>query len=272
MKMMYQIKHINKKSSWFDNKFFRTFSILSLILIAIFIFGFSNFSNIFVFNIFSPFFKIGDHLYETVFKTPNFFSDKNKIIEENIKLSYEIENMRINLVDYESVKFENERLYKELGLKPAGNLLGAKIIAKPPQIPLDTLFIDQGVKDGVSEGSAVLVGEHTLIGKIVKTSQNRAVVALNSFPEIVSYGYIERTNEPLEIKGIGGGILQAKVPIDFDIMLNDKILVEGSRTYVIATVGVVEADEASGFKNILMSLPVNISKTHLVFLEPFIKE
>jgi hypothetical protein len=76
----------------------------------------------------------------------------------------------------------------------------------------------------------------------------------------------------LEIKGVGGGGMEARAPIDFDIAVGDKIMVGGSFISLSAVVGVVEEDKSSGFKNIFMSLPVNVSKINVVFVEPTINE
>lgn len=268
--MIYQTKHINNRPP--PNNFFRIFLILFLTTVLVLAFSITNPLSFFVFNTFSPLFKIGDYFYETFSQVPIIFSDKNKIIAENKKLSDELENMRLNLIDYESIQYENDRLHQELNLKPEGNFIGAKVIAKPPQIPLDSLLVDKGTEDGLSEGDVALASKRVLIGKVVKVFKNRATIALSSFSSATSNGYVERTGEPLDIKGLGGGSIQAKVPIDFDIALQDKIMLEGSRSYAIAVVNIIENDSASGFKNILMSLPANIPKTRIIFIEPFISQ
>ncbi len=270
-KMIYQIKHTNHKQNFFGRNV-KALAVFLLIIIVVFIFSASNPLNSFVTNIFSPLLKFGGHFYEIVFQVPQSFSDKNKILEENKTLLQQMENMRISLIDHEFIKSENDRLRQELGLRPAGKIIGAEVIAKYPQIPLDSLLIDRGATDSLNNGDLVLVGERVLIGKVAKVSKNMATVVLSSFPDVVSYVYVERTNEPLEIKGIGGGSMQARVPIDFDIAVGDKILLQSSRAYITAVVGAVEENHQSGFKNVLMSLPTNIAKTGVVFIEPLINE
>jgi len=223
-------------------------------------------------NILYPLFKTGGYFYNTVGWIPKFFSDKNMIIEENKNLLSEKENYRLIMVDYESIKYENQKLRDELEVKPAGNFITASVVARPPQMPLDSLLLDRGTEDGINNGDFVLVGERILIGRVAKATGNKAVVALSSFANVASYGCIARTNEPLEIKGMGGGNIEAKIPIDFDIVVGDKIMVNNSFNYLVAVVGSTEEDRSSGFKDILMSLPVNISKINIVFIAPFISE
>lgn len=270
MKMTFQIKHTEQNS--FGRSFFKILIIFLPILAVVLIFNFFDSSRSWVSNFFSPFLKTGDYFYNNLGQIPDFFSSRNKLIKENKNLSDQIENDRLNLIDYESAKSENQKLREALKIKPLGDAITANIIAKSPQIPLDSLFLDKGSNDGLNIGDFVLSSERILVGKIVKLSKNRATVALNSFAGAVSFGYVDRTNEPLEIKGSGGGNIEAKAPIDFDIVVGDKIMLGGSVNFLAAIVGVIETDQSSGFKNILLSLPVDISKTNIVFMQPLIKE
>jgi cell shape-determining protein MreC len=266
MKMTFQIKHT--KQNLFGNNSIKIIIIFLLILIFIFVFSFLSSARSLVSDILAPLFKTGNYFYGSLNEVPKFFSDRNQLIAENNKLSTEIENNYLNSVDYESIKYENQKLRETLKMKPADNFIVATIVAKSPQIPLDSLFLDRGTADGLKDGDLVLTGERILIGKIVKASKNKSTAALDSFAGVTSYGFVARTNESLEIKGVGSGSMEVKVPIDFDIMVGDKLMVSRSFTYLVAVVGVIEEDRSSGFKNVLMSLPVDISKVNTVFIEP----
>lgn len=268
--MTFQIRHT--KQNLFGGNFFKILLVFLLILILALVFSISSPIRSLVSDFLSPFFKGGDYFYKSIGQITESFSSKNKLIEENKNLSDEVENNRLDLIDYESVKYENQKLREALKIKPAGNFTAATIIARSPQIPLDSLFLDKGTKDGLGNGDLVLASERILIGKIVALSKNRATVALNSFAGVISYGYVGRTNEPLEIEGNGGGSVEAKVPIDFDIVVGDKIMVSGSLEFLAAVVGSVEEDHSSGFKNVLLSLPTDVSKINVAFTEPFISE
>ncbi|MEK7200557.1 MAG: rod shape-determining protein MreC [Patescibacteria group bacterium] len=267
--MIFQIKHT--KPNFFGGSFFKILLTIFFILILFFVFN-TNWARSFVSNIFYPFLKTGDFFYGTIGQIPKYFYNKNELIKENTELSNKIENLYNNIADYESLKYENQKLRQELGLKPTGNFITTAVIAKPPQIPLDSLFLGKGTEGGINNGDFVLASERVLIGKIVKTSKNRATASLNSFAGVITYGFVARTDEPLEINGAGGGNIETKVPIDFDIIVGDKIMAGGSLNYLAAIVGNIEEDNPSGFKKILMSLPANISKINIVFVEPIIKQ
>ncbi|MFA6405617.1 MAG: rod shape-determining protein MreC [Candidatus Paceibacterota bacterium] len=262
--MIFQIKHNNQR--FFGRSFLKIFLVSLLILVFVLVFTVFDFSKTLVANLFSPFLKSGNYIYQTIGQIPSFFSDKIELIKKNDALLNEVENNSINLIEYEVVKNENKKLREDLKIKPIGKLISASVISKFPQIPMDSLFVDRGTVDGLIEGDSVLAGERILVGKIVKISKNSSIVALNSFVDVISYGVVSRTSESIEIKGVGGGNIEAKVPFDFDIVVGDKIIVGGSSDYLVAIVGVVEEDRSAGFKKVLMSLPVYISKINTVFI------
>lgn len=270
--MIYQIKHTNNRQSFWGNKFFRLFVVCLLTVGLVFTFTVSENLRSFTASSLSGIFGLGDYFSQLFLQTPKNFSSKISLVEENIKLTDQIESMRISLIDYETIIEENKRLHVELGLKPDGNFISSKIVARPPQIPLDSLFLDKGISDGIAEGDLVLVGERVLIGKVVEVSNNTSTVTLSSFPDFISYGHVERTGEALEVVGAGGGSMKARVPIDFDVEINDKIILESTRAYTLAVVGSIESNSASGFKDLLMLLPFNIAKTRVVFVEKIANE
>jgi len=270
MKMMFQIKPTRPK--FFGGIFFKVLAVFLLILIFVLVFGVFNGTRSLAADIFSPFFKAGDYFYKSLSQIKTDFSSRSSLIEANKNLSDEIEKTRLDLIDYESVKYENQKLRETLGLKPAVNSIAATIVARPPQIPLDSLFLNKGSAAGVNKGDLVLTSDRILAGKIVEVSNNKSTAALNSFAGAASYGFVARTSEPIEIKGMGGGSLEAKVPIDFDIVAGDQLMVSGSLTYFVSVVGAVEEDRSAGFKNVLMSLPIDISKINTVFISPVISQ
>lgn len=266
MKMIYQIKHT--RQNFFGSKFIKILGALLLIALIFFLISIFAPTRRLVVNIFSPFLEMGNGFYATFENMPSFFSDKIKLIEENDILLAELQDSYLLKANYESIEYENRKLREELMLRPEGDFKTAVVIAKPPQIPLDSLFLNIGISDGVGNDDMVLAADRVLIGKIVKTSIDKSTVALNSFAGSNLFGFIARTNEPLEIKGTGGGNMEAKVPIDFDVVLGDKIMINHSAIYLAGVVGLVEEDKLSGFKNIILSLPVNVSEIRVVFIKP----
>lgn len=252
------------KSRWQNLTPLKVFGVGIFVAVLFFVFV-SKSAHSLITDFFVPFFKIGNFFYVNFEKFPKFFSDKNYLIAKNDALSEELNRVRLVDINLEILKEENRRLRKELELKPNFDFIASTVIAKPPQIPMDSLFLDKGTNDGLKLGDQVFLSENILIGRIVLISDKTATVATNSSANFLSFGYVFRTEESLEIRGAGGGFMEAKVPIDFDIKENDKIINQGSASYLIAIVSSIEEDKSAGFKNILMSLPISLDKINIAF-------
>jgi len=264
---MYKLKPTSNKSFLFESRWGKGLSVF--LILAIIIVGLNVWSpaRSLVAQILSPFWSAGGYFYNIANFIPKYFGDKNKILKENEMLLGELENARASAIDTGVIKTENEELRNELKLRPEGELFSARVISRPPQIPQDTLFIDKGTGHGITKDSLVLGSSRVLIGRVDATSVDISTIVLNSFPGTLSYGFVDRTLESVEVAGLGGGGMQAKVPLDFDIKVGDKIMFEGTTTYILGVVAVIEENTSSGFKNILISLPLTISKIHTVFLK-----
>ncbi len=266
MKTIYQLKPNDKNRNRLENKKLKLG--ISLIILFFVLFASSSDFSGTASVVLDPFFRVGNFIYEKIPFVPDFFRDRKFLIEKNRELFERVENLNLDLISYETILEENKRLYSELGLRPEGSFLGSKIIAKPPQVPTDSIVIDRGSGDVIDVGDIVLAGSRIMIGRVVSVSDKNAVVALSSLSNTLSYGYIERTGEAIDLEGVGGGSMRARVPIDFDIKLEDKVLIEGTRVYVAAIAASIEVDQSSGFEEILFKLPANIGRARVVFVEP----
>ena len=272
MKMIYQIKPSNSRNKFFGSSLFKKIVKLVSILFLIFILNILNFGSFFVDGIVSPFLKAGNYIYGSLAEIPRSLFSKDKISEENEILRGEVEALRLDIFDYQSIKYENQKLREVLEMGNTNDTIVAWIIARAPQVPLDTLIINKGISSLVNEGDLVRASEKVVLGKIIKVSNSNGTVVLNTFPDVTSFGLVARTAEPLEIRGAGGGSMETSVPIDLDISLGAKIISAGPDTYLLAIVGAIEEDRPSGFKKVLLSLPVNIYKVDVVFVELSTKE
>ncbi len=258
--MIFQVNQYNRNKSG-SKRFLKIFVSLIVLVSLFYYIGVSLLGPA------SPFLNSGNTFYNNFFFFGKFFSERAALVEENTKLSVEVERLTAIAHEYNSLKIENERLNGELKLRPQADFVGARILARSPQIPLDSVIIDRGLSDGIEENDLVFSDGVSLIGRVVKISNKNSVVALSSFADKNSFGFIERTLEPVEVVGVGGGGMEARLPIDFDVVPGDKVVLEGSRPYILAIVESVEENQSLGFKLVLMSLPSNILKTRIVFIE-----
>ncbi len=213
-------------------------------------------------------FEAGGVIKDIGLYLPKLLTDKHTLIEKNTELEGELEKLRLSLLDADSLESENLILRRELGFSRTEPAISAFVVASPPMIPLDTLMIGLGAEE-VSIGDLVVVGERIALGSVARIFGKKSDVVLNTFPGILSYGHNARTNESVEFVGVGGGVMESTMPINFDIEVGDQILLLRDRTYLLGVVNMIEEDATSGSKNILVSLPVGVSKLEVVSVVSF---
>lgn len=263
--MIYLQKHTNR--SW-TSKIWSKIGYVIIIIATIFVL--SNSSQALhrvVTNMLAPLFEVGGFFYDNFFYLPKFFTDKNALIEQNNKLSAEIEKLQSGLIDVKLIKFENDELKSALRINKNSNFIVASVVSRAPQITMDTVFLDKGDNENIKVNDLVLLSERLLVGKIINTSSHQSTVLLNSFAGTKSFGLIERTGEMVELLGQGGGAMRTTVPIDFDILIGDEVITEGVPAYLIAVVSSTVEDKVSGFKEVFFSYPIKVSKVRMLFIK-----
>jgi rod shape-determining protein MreC len=263
--MIYLQKH-NKKTLW-KNKYFK----ILVVFFLVFLLNVFEIPRNMVAEAMSFVFKPGSFFYEKINLVPKYFLDKNTLIEENKKLKEDLQTVISDRYNLELLKNENRKLKDALGLKP-NNSVTALVLSRFPQVLSDTLVINKGSSDFISEGDIVLTEDRIFIGKVEKVYNNRAVVSLSSFPNFVLRGSISRNGDILEIKGLGGGTMKAVVPLSLDIKEGDLIEVNLPYTYAIAVVSVIEENLSAGSKNVLLLSPIDFHSINIVFVSDFLED
>ena len=125
--------------------------------------------------------------------------------EENEYLKVKIQELLVENIELLSLKQENETLRKalEMNLNKEFNLVAADVTAK--YLDQDSILINKGLKDGITENSAVINQQKSLIGRVDKLYDDFANVRLISDKESVFDVEILR-NEGDKILGLIHGM------------------------------------------------------------------
>ncbi|OGH72224.1 MAG: rod shape-determining protein MreC [Candidatus Magasanikbacteria bacterium RIFCSPLOWO2_01_FULL_43_20b] len=108
------------------------------------------------------------------------FTTSEDLLEAYKKIKDEWLKNKINEVELETLRQDNENLRQELNFIKTKNYdsIGIEVIGKNIDPTESTLIINRGSKDGVREGSPVVVGNGILVGKIAKVEEKISVVRL----------------------------------------------------------------------------------------------
>lgn len=215
-----------------------------------------------------PVFSFGDNIYQSSDNLLEKFWSKERLLQEVETLREKEKDLNLKLTDISALQSENRELRNTIKLQPEDDFIPAFVIARPPQTSFDTIIINKGRRENVNVGDIVLASESTMIGRVVEAKESYSIILLNSSPSAYFAANISRNDLPLEVFGHGSGNLYGKVPIIMSVEVGDVATINYGKVFSIGIIDKVENDETSGFKNIFMFLPVNISDIGIVFVLP----
>ncbi len=125
----------------------------------------------------TPFQELITGVESWVTSTMDASRSREVIVAENDALKLEIEKLQADNQRLAKYEEESVLLSEILGITekyPEYNQIGARVIAKNPDIWYHTFTLDQGSQDGV-HGDMVLIGAGGLVGKIIESGVTHSV-------------------------------------------------------------------------------------------------
>lgn len=203
--------------------------------------------------------------------------------EEDGKSLEELDELRLQLSNYDELVAENERLSEMLDYKqnnPEQELIVAKITGKNPGNWFDVFTIDRGRQHGIEENMPVITPDG-LVGRVEEVGLNWAkVMAVVDGRSGVS-AIVERTRDFGVVKGrVGTGDIESMLymeymELDTDIVEGDVVVTSGlDQRYPKGLVigEVVETSDESGGKNVLIKPNVDFRRLEEVMVIKTIDE
>lgn len=165
--------------------------------------------------------------------------------------------LAVNQAEFEELKIENENLRRQLGFfeRQSFQFVPAKIIKRSVS-PLNAIFIlDRGADDGLIEGSAVIVSDGHLIGKVLEVKAKNAVVqSVLGRDSKVAVSLFNSSRTLGLCEGNGGALLSLNfIPQDENIDINDLVVTSGLEEaipfgLIVGVITGVERDQAAPFQ------------------------
>ena len=203
-----------------------------------------------------PFWFLGSSVRNIVYNTSNFFKTKNSLISENKFLREKNTELKINLLNQETIIKENKKLNEILNRNENKNIILGYIISWPPSSPYDTLVIDVGADHGVEKKDKVFFNG-LVVGEIYDVFSRTSLVYLFSTSGS-KVNVILNEKIPAIAEGIGGGNFIIRLPKDIDVNNGNKILLSDTTTGLMGVVEYVETKPSDAFQNVFFRRPFNI--------------
>lgn len=227
----------------------------------------------------NPLQKVFYNLNNGLKNTVDYFLNFSEVKEENDTLTQENVDLKNQLLEYEKLKEENNRLREVLNFKNTNNkyeYLGAEIIGYSGESFLKGYIIDKGENDGLKK-NVVVVSNLGLVGQVSSVGSNWAIVQSLINENIAVSVMVSSTRETAGIlKGYTANNNEnlAKVTnlaIDSKIKEGDVIVTSGlgqiyPKEIRIGEVTSVETDEIKSMKTAVVKPYVDFNKLEELFV------
>lgn len=196
------------------NGFFKSFKFKIVVCIAAFFLGIGLYSvskggetsglSQIIGSTFNPIKKLSNTISDKVSLVIDLFVDSEVYVEENQRLREQIGELNKRLIDYESLKAENEDLRKFIGIKEQNENIEVcrpcTIISRTANDPYGTFIIDIGSNEGVKLYDPVVTSEG-LVGVITELAKTYSTVRTILSPDLAIGGLCIESRDTGIIEG-----------------------------------------------------------------------
>ena len=266
----------------FKNKLAVTIVLLSVAFCGMIIYSLQSDANGIsssVSTVVSPLQKIVYNINSRVKETVDFFLNFSEVKLENEELKKKNTELANELIEYESLKDEVERLREALNFTESRsnyNYVGVNIIGYSGSSLSDGYIIDKGSNDGISK-NMVVVSSKGLLGKVTKVASNFAIVQ-SILNENIAVAVMDQQTR--EATGVLQGLSDKKdsnmtvvynLPINSDVKEGDIIITSGlgkiyPKEIPVGTVVSVEEDNVKVMKSAVVEPFVNFNELEELFV------
>ena len=266
----------------FKNKLAVTIVLLSVAFCGMIIYSLQSDAN----GISSSVSTVVSHLQKIVYninsrvkETVDFFLNFSEVKLENEELKKKNTKLANELIEYESLKDEVERLREALNFTESKNnykYVGVNIIGYSGNSLSDGYIIDKGSNDGIDK-NMVVVSSKGLVGKVTKVASNFAIVQ-SILNENIAVAVMDQQTR--EATGVLQGLSDKKdnnmtvvynLPISSDVKEGDIIITSGlgkiyPKEIPVGTVVSVEEDNVRVMKSAVVEPFVNFNEVEELFV------
>ncbi|MDO8492667.1 MAG: rod shape-determining protein MreC [bacterium] len=265
MKMSYLLKTNRHRSS-------RLKIIILVLFLAVLVFlgaGLRSFFSPLTQAIINPIFKVAQKLKISSQNWFAFLEPKKILIAQNEKLKMELLTKGQILLDYQTIKSENEILKGIASRNATSTRVIAGVLRTPDQSPYDTIIIDAGADQAVVKGNLVYAKQEIPIGAIEFVYQNSALVKLYSTPGETHDVYLGYDKIAGRAVGRGGGNFEVILPHGAKVFKGDAVTLPGLTGKIFGEVESLAETEGGTFIRALFKNPFSFDE--LRFVEVLVK-
>lgn len=193
------------------------------------------------------------------------FTSVNHLKSTNAQLQSQNINLQEQVAGLQQASLENELLRQELNYRATSKLklISAIVIGKDPGGITQAVTINEGSRDGVTIGSAVLA-QGVFIGKVVSTTDFDAKVLLITDPQSSIDAQIGSSGDKGVLKGsFGSGVTISMISQTSSVNQGDQVVTAGLTDntpsgLLIGTIGDVQSGKNQLLQNASVVSPIDL--------------
>jgi rod shape-determining protein MreC len=230
-------------------------------------------------KIFAPFQKLSTSIKNGVENSLSVITNAKQNYDENIELRAKLDELYVQIIDYQKLKNENDQLRRVIGLKEDFPDFAfsppCQIISKTANDPFGSFVIDKGTADGISVYDPVIT-DAGLVGIVTKASTTYSRVTTILSPEVPVGAYCIRNNTTgiveCDAELAAEGICRMKyIEKDSDLEVGDIIVTSGNsglfpKDRIIGTVEEIYIEESGLSKTAIIKPIADIKEIQSVFI------
>ncbi len=162
---------------------------------------------------------------------------------------------------------ENATLKAELGRAVSGDGVLARVLTGANRNFYNTIVIDAGTLDGISEGMTVYAFDAIALGTVTDVKEHRAVAQLFSAGGTETAGTAEGSDISLTLIGRGGGEYEVHMPRDVQFSIGEAISYQSTNVAILAKIEKIITDPRDPFQRLLAKAPVNLNALKFVIVK-----
>lgn len=194
---------------------------------------------------------------------PSLLRDRSALTNQIAELRQSLMESSYDDEEISRLRAENDSLRTLLGEDEDKRVL-AKVIAKPGMVPYDTMVIDAGSNEGITEHAPVFIGDSVVIGYVQKVFPETSVVLLVTSPGLESTAYVLGPNIYATAVGQGGGVLRLGVPQGIELSEGNVVIVPTLSGAMFGEVVAVESESARPEQYGFVTLEEALSTVYMV--------
>lgn len=196
-----------------------------------------------------------------------------KISEENAQLQARIAALEADVVNENQLAVENQALRNELGFVKSSKLtlVPCTALSQNPFGLSDSLILNCGTNDGVSQGQAV-ISQGYLVGKITYAGNKTSTVLLADSSEFSTDAKVSQTLASGLVKGsFGSGLILDQVPQTSDLQTGWLVTTAGINSQIpknllIGSINGLLSASSDLFKKASVLSPIDFKNLEFVFV------